>query len=266
MKISEITVTVGQTVQIQQYEPRTYSASVKVDVDDKDKVEEVLKYARDKANAEVKDYFSSLKDQSKTNNKTKELNFTLQPEILSHPNIPKPLHGINPRTIMGQKWWDKTRKEVYASTDYHCIACGVHKDDAKGKKWLEAHEYWDVDYKKGTATVSKIVPLCHYCHNFIHTGRLSMIIDKEKSKQEAIDILEHGFAILRDNKLKCFPVTLELAKEIGAKRFGVKAYSHPETKVDWGGWKLIFNGKEYYSQFKDYDEWEAHYSKLNKEN
>jgi hypothetical protein len=190
---------------------------------------------------------------------------TLKPEILSHPNIPKPLHGIAPRTIKGQKWWDVTRKKVYESTDFHCIACGVSKKNARRHQWLEAHEYWDVDYEKGITTVSQIVPLCHFCHNFSHSGRLSMIVDKEKPKKEVIDILEHGFSVLADNKLECFPITLELAESLGAETFGVTAYKHPDTNVPWHGWKLIFEGKEYKSKFKNYEDWQEHYNKLNEE-
>ena len=105
----------------------------------------------------------------------------LHPEILSQPNIPQPLHGLSPRVINGDAWWNATRKEVYARYDYHCIACGVHKTEAQGPKWLEAHEVYDFDYAKGIATVKSIEPLCHYCHNFIHSGRLEAIINKEKS-------------------------------------------------------------------------------------
>lgn len=119
--------------------------------------------------------------------------WVLKPEILCHPHIPKPLHGVAPRAIKGQTWWDKTRQEAYRSTDYHCVACGVHKHEAKKHKWLEAHEFWNIDYNTGVCEVKSIEPLCHYCHNFIHSGRLSMIVGKEKSKQEVIDILEHGF-------------------------------------------------------------------------
>src|SRR6185295_5669264 len=61
----------------------------------------------------------------------------LKPEILCHPHIPKPLHGVAPREIMGDDWWNSERQLVYASTDYHCAACGIHKSQAKKHEWLE---------------------------------------------------------------------------------------------------------------------------------
>lgn len=264
MKIVEITASVGQTVQIKQYEPRTYHVSVKVEVGE-EKVEDAFKLAREKANEEVADYFYSLSNKIEINKSLKKATYKgeKRPDLLSLPNLPKPLHGIAPRTIKGQAWWNKIREEAYQSTDYHCLACGVSKEEAKGHKWLEAHEVWETDYKKGITKVIDIVPLCHYCHNFIHSGRLSKILGQEKSEKEVKEILEHGFKILSHNKLQCFPGTLELAENIGAKTYKVTAYEHPKTKVKWENWKLIFEGKEYKSQFKDINEWEIFYEDKN---
>lgn len=188
---------------------------------------------------------------------------TLLPQILTHPNIPKPLHGIAPRTIMGQKWWDKTRKEVYASTDYHCIACGVSKEDARGPKWLEAHEFWEIDYNAGTAKITGIHPLCHYCHNFIHSGRLASISGGLKSENEIKRILEYGFKVLAKSNLQCFPGTLELAEKVEAETYGVTAYAMPESAVEWHNWRLLWNGVEYASKFRSFDDWQDFYNKQN---
>lgn len=123
----------------------------------------------------------------------------LKPETLCHPNIPKPLHGISPRTINGQFWWDKVRQSVYKKYDYHCIACGVSKQDAKKHKWLEAHEFWKISYSTGRCEITSIEPLCHYCHNFIHSGRLAKIVYNEKSENiryknsiSLVDIFSRG--------------------------------------------------------------------------
>lgn len=187
----------------------------------------------------------------------------LKPEILTHPNLPKPMHGLNPRTLLGQTWWDKTRLEAQKRTNYICIVCGVHKTKAIKHQWLEGHEYWEIDYKKGKCKVISIEPLCHYCHNFIHSGRLTEIVGGEKSKREVKEILEHGFKILSDNKLKCFPVTLELAKKLGVKT-NVKSYKAPESKIEWIDWRLVLNGKEYEPVHKSYEDWKKYYAKLNK--
>jgi hypothetical protein len=188
--------------------------------------------------------------------------FVPHPEILMHPNIPKPLHEVNPRNIMGKELWDDLRPRIYASTDYHCIACGVHKEEARGSKWLEAHEFYDIDYGAGKVYVKKIVPLCHYCHNFIHSGRLQMILGKEKTEEEVIKILEHGFKILAENDLPAFYYTLELAKNLDANTFGVVAATLPDGEMPaWEDWRLVWEGEEYPPKFKTYEEWRARYMK-----
>ena len=183
----------------------------------------------------------------------------LKPEILCHPNIPKPLHGVAPREIMGKEWWENERQRVYSSTNYHCIACGVHKSKAKKHKWLEAHEFWNIDYMTGICEITSIEPLCHYCHKFIHSGRLYMIIGKEKSEIEVKEILEHGFKILSDNNLKCFPFTLSLGLSIGCNTFNVQSYIIKTNDIKWSEWKLIWNGKEYKSKFNSQQEWSNYY-------
>jgi len=182
-----------------------------------------------------------------------------KPEILMHPNIPKPLHEVNPRSIMGQDKWDILRQEVYKSTDYHCIACGVPKSEAKLHQWLEAHEYYDIDYKKGRVKIKSIEPLCHYCHNFIHSGRMAMIIGKEKTEEEVIEILEHGFKVLADSKLECFSFTWHLATKLGAKTYNVEPYKQTSDFADWDKWRLVWEGKEYPPKFKTYEEWQERY-------
>lgn len=184
----------------------------------------------------------------------------LKPSILCHPNIPKPMHGLNPRIIMGKEWWDVERQKVYASTNYHCVACGVPKIDAKKHKWLEAHEFWHIDYNTGICEITSIEPLCHYCHNFIHSGRLRMILGKEKSENEVKEILEHGLAILAQHKLKCFPYTLELAQNLDCNTYKVKSYRLPRDTVAWSDWKLIWNGNEYKSKHKNFADWEMNYA------
>lgn len=194
-----------------------------------------------------------------TSPKTFVIGVELKPDILTHPNIPKPLHEVNPRNIMGKDQWDIVRQEVYKSSNYHCVACGVAKAEAKGFRWLEAHEYYHIDYENGRVEIESLQPLCHYCHNFIHSGRLAMIIGKDKTKQEVIDILEHGFKVLADNKLKAFPFTLQFAKSLGAETYGVKPYETNDSNVSWEDWRLIWDGKEYPPKYATYEDWQERY-------
>lgn len=164
----------------------------------------------------------------------------IKPEILLHPNIPKPLHGLAPRTILGEEWWNEERQKAYAQNNYHCWACGVHKLDAKYHRWLEAHEYYEIDYPKGTMTFVETVALCHSCHNYIHCGRLQKLFDRgEISYEKFRDILRHGDNILAANKLV--------------------RHDPPKTCAPWGKWRLVLDGKKYKGKFKDFDSWKKFY-------
>ena len=100
----------------------------------------------------------------------------LEPQLLLAPNVPKPLHGLAPRVILGQAWWDKTRRAAYKQTNYHCLACGVHKTRATYHAWLEGHEVYSVNYELGRAKYVRSVALCQFCHNSIHDGLLKALL------------------------------------------------------------------------------------------
>ncbi|AFY61880.1 hypothetical protein [Synechococcus sp. PCC 6312] len=121
-------------------------------------------------------------------------------ELLLHPNIPKPLHSLAPRTIKGQKWWDETRKKAYAAQDYHCHACGIHQSRARYRQWLEAHEIYDINYQTGEVKLIEMAALCHACHNFIHDGRMQTMTQKGKyDLRKYLTILKRGNQIIGSN-------------------------------------------------------------------
>lgn len=161
----------------------------------------------------------------------KIVDWKLRPEILCCQKIPKPLHGVVPRLLLGQSWWDKTREAAYRSTDFHCVACGVHKYDAKNRQWLEGHEVYEIDYLAGIAEYKETVPLCHFCHNYIHDGRLNCLLESGRIHQaKYVAIIQHGDAVL--------------------KKHGLKREKYEGPMADWGDWRLIVEGREYMPSFR----------------
>ena len=164
------------------------------------------------------------------------------PSILCHPNIPKPLHGIAPRVVLGKAWWDRERQKAYANAGFCCEACGVHKRDAKHHQWLEAHEYYDYDYAKGLLKLNRLVALCHSCHNFIHSGRLEMLLMREEISEEKYrDIVSHGQKVLMDAGL--------------LDKWSAR-HDHDCT-AQWKDWRMEINGTLYGPSSGGMDDWRA---------
>lgn len=170
--------------------------------------------------------------------------WTPRPEILLCPPVPKPMHGMAPRVVLGQAWWNRTRQAAYRSTNYHCLACGVFKSDAKSRKWLEGHELYDVDYPRGRMTYVETVPLCHYCHNYVHCGRLEALRDLGKVPiAKYVGIIQHGNRVLREAGL-------------------TKPLPYAGKVPEFSRWRLVVDGTEYKGLFKNQAEWQAYHSKL----
>lgn len=186
--------------------------------------------------------------------------FKPRPELLSMPNIPKPLHGLNPRTLMGQEAWDLRRREVYASTQNHCSACGVHKSNAKKHQWLEAHEIFDVDYKKGRATFVEIVGLCHFCHAFIHSGLTSVRARKGQiTPVEVRAIMQHGVDVLRCGSSPMFIGTAKICQLVGVDFTVVPVKPATDDMAPWSKWRMVWNGREFRGKYKTFDDWRRAY-------
>lgn len=175
-----------------------------------------------------------------------------RPELLLHPNIPKPLHGVAPRQLLKpKKIWDEWRRWSYAKNNWHCWACGVYRhydvfnlvfDDESGET-LDAHEFYSIDYDKKEVRLIEVVSLCKNCHNYVHSGRLQAMYDKgELDEEDMYIVVSHGYSVLSNAGLK--------------PSF---AQDENDYKQEWSEWKLLFNGEEFRSKFIDYYDWYKHY-------
>lgn len=163
------------------------------------------------------------------------------PMLLCQPNIPKPLHGVAPRVIRGYSWWDVERAKAYESAGFCCRACGTPKFRVHGeRRVLEAHECYDYDYGKGRLTFTGLVALCPFCHSFIHSGRLSVLLDAGRITRERYEaIVEHGTSVLRRAGLL----------KVWEQRHNIAC------RVRWQDWRLVFEGWEYGPSSRSMTEW-----------
>lgn len=194
-------------------------------------------------------------------------------KILTMPNVPHPLHGLAPRTIMGKSTWDHVRKKCYFDANYKCEACGKELQNGE----CQAHELYTYDYLHGTAKFERCVCLCKTCHvRGIHSGRALTLFRKGSPimpKSLLLEGAENLFRVLheynikhpKEQPLRAYATFLDYMKypELNYEmrqlidRYDVKFYQeNPTFMAKWSDWKLIIGDKEYPTPYKDRDEWE----------
>lgn len=96
--------------------------------------------------------------------------FSPDPRLLLHSSPPDALYAITPRTIMGNQWWAEQKSAAVVKQNRQCYTCGAKESQLKFP--LEAHEHYDINYTNGRVKLVKVVALCHFCHDYIHDGRI----------------------------------------------------------------------------------------------
>ena len=78
--------------------------------------------------------------------------------------IPQSSWGISLANKLGEKEWDKIRKDVYKKAKCTCIICGEGGE-------MNCHEVWQFDYRKKIQRLVGFECLCKLCHDVKHFGR-----------------------------------------------------------------------------------------------
>lgn len=193
--------------------------------------------------------------------------------LIAMPNIPRPLHGVNPRTLLGVSTWNHMRKACYAKANDTCEICGYKPDNLRHR---HGHEVYEIDYANGTAKFVKVFCVCSMCHlACIHTGRALTLWKKNNPLYPTSFLLqgaEHAFKIIneynQDNPgadLRAYSTFLDYLKHDELKetmeklieQYHIKFYTEVEDMVEWGKWKLIIGDCEYPTPYADKEEWKA---------
>lgn len=205
------------------------------------------------------------------------------PGLLTMPNIPLPLHSLAPRKIMGATEWTKARTACYEACDRHCEVCGV--ECSKGK--MDAHELYSYNYKKREAKFVRLVGLCKTCHSGIHSGRAitcyanhAPLWTKDVMLKQAEHVCSlvhrHNLSHPDDEPLRLYETYLDWLEEPSLRddltaifeQHNIKfwtAQNRSEWENDWTGWKLIYNGTEYYGLYESREDWEQKMAEVNRQ-
>lgn len=193
--------------------------------------------------------------------------------LIAMPNIPKPLHGVAPRTLLGTTTWDHMRKRAYAQANDTCEICGAKPEQYRRR---HGHEVYEIDYEKGTAKFVRVFCICSLDHlGCIHTGRAITLFKQGNPlypKEFLLEGAEKAFKTIYEYNqdhpeadLRAYATFLEYLKQDELrepmkeliKKYNIKFYMENTRKMaKWGDWKLIIGNREYPTPYKDEDDWE----------
>lgn len=192
--------------------------------------------------------------------------------LIAMPNIPKPCHGLAPRTLLGAQTWNHMRRRAYAMANDTCEICGERPENLRRR---HGHEVYEIDYEKGTVKFVRVFCICSLCHlGGIHTGR-AITLHKQGNplypKEFLLEGAEHAFQIITeynrdhpDAPIRAYRTYLDYLKsddlredmEKLIEKYDMKFYAaDPEKTADWKDWELIIGRNHYPTPYEDEKAW-----------
>lgn len=136
------------------------------------------------------------------------------------------------------------------------------------------HELYTIDYLEGTSTFNRCIAICKQDHDFIHSGRLITLFKEGNPlypKSYVLKTVEKGFKLVSEHNkahpdlepLRVYDTFIdylkvpELADEMAEliRKYDIKFYASPKRGARWEKWRLVWNGKEYPTPYKNPEEW-----------
>lgn len=206
-------------------------------------------------------------------------------DILTMPNIPRPLHGQNmqPRTIYGAAAWNRTKTLARFKAGYKCEICGDEPEDSRN---YHTHELFSYNYKTCVGTFKRVVAICKTDHDFIHSGRMLTLYRKGNPlypKSYLLKVAEHGFKQVyeynlnrgRKAKKRVYISFLDYLSEPSLhdemkaliENYDISFYCpscyYKKQEDNWEKWRVVVDGETYHSPYHNQEEWEAAMNKTN---
>lgn len=198
--------------------------------------------------------------------------------LLAMPNVPRPLHGMAPRTILGSDKWNEMRFNTYVHAKYRCEICGKSFQQNEPLKLPDhsVHELFSYDYENGIGRFIRCISLCQDCHDFIHSGRM-LTLYKERNpyypKERVLRVLSERFKLICEynaghsdeirlyftfiNYTKMNSSMIDFSSDVRAyiEKYNIKFYKEPRHIPKIDEWKMVIEEREYPTIYGDYKEW-----------
>ncbi len=103
-------------------------------------------------------------------------------KILKIELVPDGCWYSNLRAVLSAKEWNYIKAKAKERAGGKCAICG------KKTNYLDAHEQWSYDEKKGVQKLIGIIAVCKDCHSVIHIGRTSLVGNIEKAENHYLKV------------------------------------------------------------------------------